>query len=86
MKLVTCNGCGWVHMGYTRAQAQAEVDHFNDYFKTLSKEKQDDYYGGEGASIAQYETCWCGSTSFRPTRDGDCPVGVTIGPVIAEGV
>jgi len=85
-KTVTCLKCGWVYFEVTRGYAQDEVKRFNEYFEALSKEKQDDYYGGKGSNIKQYEYCWCGSTykNFRDSKKGDCPNGVTMSPMICR--
>jgi hypothetical protein len=69
----------------SREHAEHEVKSFNEYFATLTKEKQDDYYGGTGSSIEFYERCKsCGGpyTNFRPSQPGDCPEGCTINPII----
>lgn len=86
IQCVTCTKCGWVHVAYTREQAEACVKSFNDYFETLSVEKQNDYYGGTGSSLEKdYIGCnVCKNETFRPSKDGDCPDGCTIGPVIYE--
>lgn len=82
---VTCTKCGWVHFAVTRAFAEAEVERFNTYFATLTKEEQDLYYSGEGSSIKSYEHCnLCSGKDFRPSQPDDCPDGCTIGPVIYE--
>lgn len=81
---VTCVKCGWVHMAYTRQQAQEEVDQFNAFYDSAPPETQA-HYGGR-SSLARYERCWCGANEFRPYRHGDYPIGCTIGPVIAENV
>lgn len=74
-------------MGVTRDYAEAAVKQFNEYFDTLSKEKQDEFYGGKGSSITQYENCMrCNEphTNFRIAKYGDCPDGCTINPIIVE--
>ena len=81
--LRTCNNCGWVHFGVTRKHAEDEVKRFNEFYHTQSKEVQD-MYGGE-SSIKNYEYCFrCGGlhTNMRVTKDGDCPGGCTIQPII----
>lgn len=83
--LCTCTKCGTVHMAYTREQAEISVENFNRYYDTLTPELQKEYYGGKGASVLDYQQCWCGSKNFRAFKEGDCPEGVTIGPVIWEG-
>lgn len=85
MEYVTCNKCGWVHMGVSREHAEDEVRRFNEYFDGLPVEKQEDYYGGKKSSVLNYEKCFrCGSNweNFRRSREGDCPDGCTIGPII----
>ncbi len=87
-RLCTCNKCGWVHMAVTRGYAAQKVIEFNQYYDKLSEEKQQNFYGGKGATIGIYERCFsCGQTDedFRPFKEGDCPGGVTIQPTIYEG-
>jgi hypothetical protein len=85
-KAVTCLGCGWVHMEVSREYAEAEVKKFNEFFYSLSKEEQNDYYGGNASSVAHYEQCHCGNSykNFRDSEPGDCPNGCTIGPIIRK--
>lgn len=85
--LKTCNKCGWVHFAVSRKHAEDEVTKFNEYFDTLSKKEQDEFYSGKGSSIRQYEHCMLcdGSyTNFRDSKYGDCPDGCTINPIISE--
>lgn len=80
-----CNKCGWVHFSYTRKEAQDEVDKFNEFFNTLSEEKQKSYYNGIGASIKSYEHCFrCGAsyTEQRIALKEELPLGSTIQPII----
>jgi len=79
--LVICTKCNRTHMGVSRKYAVKEVESFNAYFDTLTKEKQDDYYGGKKSSLDNYK-CYCGNTSFKP--GSTAPEGCTIGPVIYE--
>lgn len=82
--LCTCERCGWVYMGVTREYAQDEVQRFNDYFATLSEEIRE-MFGDKPSDIANYEGCRiCRNNKFRPFKEGDCPDGCTIGPVIYE--
>ena len=83
----TCNKCGWVHFAVSREFAENEVKRFNDYFNTLTEDKQQKYYGGKSSSIKHYEHCsLCGNpyTNFRESEEDDCPIGVTLGPIIKE--
>ena len=83
----TCLKCGWVHFGVTRAFAEDEVARFNAYYDTLTPKEQQDWYGGRKSGIAHYEGCFrCGGshTNFRDEREGDCPMGCTIQPIIHE--
>ena len=82
---LTCNKCGWVHFGVSRESAEDSVKVFNEYFDSLTEEKQQNNYGGKKDSIESYEKCSnCGNTyeDFRQAIDDDCPLGVTIGPII----
>lgn len=86
-RLRTCNACGWVHFGVTRAYAEDEVQRFNDYVRTIDPKKWQEYWGGRLSSVADYERCGsCGSShvNFRDAVEGDCPDGCTIGPIIVE--
>jgi hypothetical protein len=81
---VTCVNCGWVHMAYTRDEAQREVSTFIDWYVHQS-DKVRALYGGAGPSVKDYEGCdRCGGRVFRPAKPGDAPNGCTIGPVIYE--
>lgn len=86
-KSVTCCNCGWVAMEVSRKFAENEVKRFNDFFNTLSKKEQNDYYGGKGATITFYECCFlCGGSykNFRDFQPGDCPDGCTLNPIIRK--
>lgn len=83
MREVTCNNCGWVHMAVTRSYAVNQVKEFNDFYETLSTEYKCNYAGP--ASIGSYEKCfYCGGSylNFREFKEGDCPDGVTIQPIL----
>ena len=43
---LTCNKCGWIHFGMSRAECEDGVAKFNKMYNELSEEKQDLYYGG----------------------------------------
>lgn len=89
MKTRTCLKCGWVAFGVTREHAEQDVKKFNEYFATLSKEKQDEFYGGTGSSIVNYERCMlCNGphTNFRDSKPGDYPEGCTLNPIIVEDI
>lgn len=82
---VTCLKCGWVSFEVSRKYAEDEAARFNAFFDTLTPEQQQDYYGGKKATITFYEHCMlCGGsyTNFRPSRQGDCPDGCTINPIL----
>jgi len=82
---MTCKKCGWVAFQVSRKHAESEVKRFNEYFNTLSKKEQDDYYGGKGSSIHQYEHCMLCDGSYKNFRDsipGDVPDGCTLSPII----
>lgn len=84
-KSVTCNKCGWVHFEVSREYAQNEVQHFGEYFRTLTLERQEEYYGGRPGYIEDYEHCGLCNNSYKNFRDsveGDCPDGSTQSPII----
>jgi len=58
---------------------------FNNH-NLVFKKDQKEFYGGHGASIKFYESCWCGNphTNFRLSKPEDCPTGCTINPIIFE--
>lgn len=84
--LVTCKKCGWVHFAVTRAHAEAEIKRFNEYYDSLTEEKQEFYYGSKKSGMHNYDRCFlCGpGATFRPFKEGDCPTGCTIQPCIYE--
>jgi len=84
MKLCTCTKCGWVHMAVTREYAERESSKFRDWWEQQDEEVQGYYSKPEEGIFNLYKSCWCGSKSFRDYKQGDCPEGVTIGPVICE--
>lgn len=86
MNLRTCNRCGWVHCGVTRAYAEDAVARFNAYFDAAEQNVKD-MFGNTHARIDDYEKCFhCGGTytDMRKARPGDCPDGCTLQPVITE--
>lgn len=86
MTQVTCNKCGWVAFEVTREHAERSVLEFNTWFDTQTPEVQA-MDGGKGLSIRIYERChFCGGpyTDFRESREGDCPDGCTLCPIICR--
>ena len=89
MQNLTCNNCNWVSFGMPLARCQEAVEQFNAYFATLSKEKQDKYYGGKGSSLDDYTHCHrCGGphTNFRPSSEAELAkiFGSTINPICVD--
>lgn len=85
MKQVTCNNCGWVHIGVTRTQAIDWVMSFNEFYDRSSKEIQEQY--GRRSDISSYEKCFnCGNDyhNFRIAKEDDVPMGCTIQPIITD--
>lgn len=83
-----CDRCGWIHFPVSRAFAQAEVEKFNVYYASLSKQVQQENYGGKPANIKQYEYCWCGNhhSNFKAVKNSELPYGSTIGPIIYQRI
>jgi hypothetical protein len=82
-----CNKCNWVHFGVTRKYAELEVKRFGRYFNKLSKDKQQDYYGGKSSSIADYDRCNLCKNSYKNFRIYDYKkdvdiYGCTLSPII----
>jgi hypothetical protein len=84
---VVCLKCNWVSFSVTKKQAQDEVKSFNTYFKTLTKEQQTLFYGGEKSSLKSYVCLRCGGDKFRLYEEPRDHLGIghTINPVIWEG-
>ena len=81
---VTCLNCGWVHMAMTREHAEEQIRLFRAHYDKMSYEDQG-MYGHNPPTLDTYTGCnFCGGSKFRPFKDGDCPTGCTIGPVIYE--
>lgn len=79
--LVTCVRCGWVSYPVTRAEAEATMlDARRRYIERHPAQAAN----APGFSEALYACMGCGGTAFRAARDGDCPLGCTINPVICE--
>jgi hypothetical protein len=81
----TCNQCGWVYFGVSLEKAKTEVESFNNYFATLTSEKQTKSYGGKKSSIESYKKCdRCGNSykNFRRSGPSDCPSGCTVNPIL----
>lgn len=81
----TCNKCNRVYFSVSRKYAEKQVAEFNVFYEGLSKQKQQEYYGGKSSSITDYETCWrCGNSykNFRAAKKDDCPNGSTMNPII----
>jgi hypothetical protein len=81
-KSVTCLRCRRVSFAVTKAEAEREIAEFNAYYASLSEEKKASY--GGPSSLDQYRCLRCHGSEFRPARDGDCPDGVTINPVVCD--
>lgn len=80
-----CPECNWVAFRVTRKYAERQVKRFNDYFATLTKQRQDEYYGGKGSSIKSYERCFrCGAShkKAKVALGTEVPMGSTIQPMI----
>lgn len=82
---VTCLSCGWVSFTMTRAEAEANVARFNEYYAKMSPAEKENYTGP--ATLEAYEGCpRCGNTykNFREALPDDAPAGVTLNPVIRK--
>ena len=68
-KLVVCNKCHWVGFQVSRQYAEDEVKKFNDYYDTLSPEKQELYYSNKKADIDFYEGCFRCDNTYKDFHD-----------------
>ena len=84
----TCGRCGWVHFGMSRKDAEEDVRRFNHFFDSETDEVRE-MYGNKRSEIRNYERCFfCHApfTCFKPFKEGDCPDGVTMQPIIDESL
>ncbi len=81
-KSVTCLRCGRVSFAVSRADAEREIAEFNAYYASLSDREKANY--GGLSSLEHYRCLQCGGSEFRQARDGDCPNGVTLNPVVCD--
>lgn len=69
MHNLTCKSCGWVHFAVSREHAVKETVKFANYYNSLSKKEQLDWYGGKQISLIRaYARCGlCGkpNTNMR---------------------
>lgn len=82
-----CKKCGHGHFAVSRSYAEKEVARFNEYFDSLTKEEQENNYGGNKSNIESYEKCFrCGAkyTESEVCQEDDLPLGVTLQPLITE--
>ena len=84
---ITCALCGNVHYPITRAFAELSVSRFNHFYDAAPAHVRESYV--QRSDISQYEHCYkCGApaSEMKPSKPDDCPVGVTLQPIIFEGV
>ena len=96
-KNTTCLACGWVHKQVSRKYAEEQTNEFADWWEGQPVEIRAHYikFGtpleeiptkyDRKARMRDYEHCFrCGGDykNFRDSKKGDCPDGVTIGPII----
>lgn len=84
---VTCVACGWVHIELPLEFVIKQVVEFNTYFDSLPTDVQLTEYGGRRSNILDYTKCnHCGGSyrNFRDFEKNDCPIGVTIGPILCR--
>ena len=84
---VTCGVCGWCHWGISRAYAEESVLRFNHFYDAAPAHVRESYT--QRSDISQYEHCFrCGASfvEMKPSKPSDCPTGVTLQPIIVEGM
>lgn len=83
--LTTCSNCGEVHMTVTREYATHQVVTFNLFYEKLHIKEKGHY--GRPATVDEYEKCKeCGGSykEFQDYREGDCPEGCTLNPIMSK--
>jgi len=61
VSLLKCSGCGWIHMGRSRDEVDAEIESFNVFFSTIDQDTKD-AFGGRESRIEDYMKCFkCGA-------------------------
>lgn len=86
LPLVTCCRCGWVHFAMSLDQVEHDVHRFNTFYDAAPTHVKECYH--QRSSVDNYKHCdGCGGSykNFREYRNGDCPDGVTIGPILEAG-
>lgn len=89
---LTCGLCGWVHFPISREYAEQIVKDQNNFIEADGRpEDQRPYHYFQRATIEFYEHCHnprCHAhyTEMKPSKPEDCPTGVTLQPIIVEGV
>lgn len=84
---VTCKICGWVHVAVPRGWAESEVEKFNSFYDMAPSQVREHYT--QRSDISAYEKCFrCGAhySEMKPSKPEDCPTGVTLQPIIWEGI
>ncbi len=83
-----CKACKWVHFPMTPWQVLDSVWRFLDYYRTLTAEKQQMFYGGRPSYVTDHMRCFrCGGShlNFRVAKKSEIPFGSTIQPIMYEG-
>lgn len=88
MKYLKCDNCGYIHFEISLEKASDEVERFNKYFDSLTKDQQMLYYGGHKSSLETYMECIrCGghhrNFSDATRLDIDDIDGHTINPILS---
>ena len=85
--LVTCNKCGWVHFTVSKKYVENWKKTWKKYCKEWPEEKLRSYgiLNRQPPSALPYYRCFLCRNSyknFRPAKEGDCPDGCTINPIL----
>lgn len=84
MLYVKCKKCNWVSFAITKQKALEEIAQFNQFYYTLTKKEQNNYYGGTPSSEKTYTCLRCNNRDFNVALPEEIPFGSTINPVIYE--
>jgi hypothetical protein len=93
---LTCNNCGWVHFGVSREYVEKQTQEFGDYWDAADKETKESFWSRavrgpmpdlfpraeHALGYTKCQRCRGSYTNFRESKEGDCPNGCTIGPIL----
>ncbi len=85
-ELTTCINCGWVHFKVSTEYIASWKKEWEDLWSTMSQDDKESFGVTKAPpSDSSYYRCdFCNGSyrNFRDFKDGDCPTGCTVGPIL----